>query len=245
MANRFSLAFLLFFLLLTPVNSQAYSQANSQSSENNTLVESVMQSALDAYLDIESLSDEELKRALAHFQQRQVNLEAEHGAYHPSITENLISLARVYSAQEDYEQARYAVKRALEVQKVSTGLHRGEHIPIVEQIILVNRILEKWKELDQNYEYLYWLYRRVHGEQAVELLPLLKRYIYWKIETLNRGIAGNPNITLKKALEATKLARKIIGDSPVYQEQASFYDKLKSSLQRANNEENNSGWSRY
>jgi Na+-transporting NADH:ubiquinone oxidoreductase subunit NqrC len=203
------------------------------------------QQAFNSYLNVATADDEALNQTLEYLEQNLVELETEHGPYHITITENLINQARIYSERNEHAEARSVIERALEVQRISYGLNGAGQIPIVEQLILVNRILEKWSDLNKNYELLYWLYRRVYGENTPELLPVLGRFIEWKIEAINGGLFGNRKSLLQKALSSAKLANNIIKNHPEQQQYSNYFLRLESILRRANNEETAQNFSRF
>ena len=63
--------------------------------------------------------------------------------------------------------------------------------------------------LDQNYEYYYWINRRIHGTNSLDLLPVLNRTMEWKLEVLNRGLFGHPEIIKHQATDLLRKIRKV------------------------------------
>lgn len=133
-------------------------------------------------------------------------LEVTYGPHHEAIGENLISLSKLYEAQGDKLKKHESLKQALQIHRLNYGLHSKDQLPIIEQLIASNIDLQDWHALDRNYDYLYWIHRRIHGVNAPELLPILNRVLEWKLKVVKKGLFGNPDIM---SLQVVKLSRKI------------------------------------
>jgi hypothetical protein len=136
-------------------------------------------------------------------------LESTYGPYDKSLIRELASLGLEYSEQGKHLLARNAFLRSLEIHRINYGLHNLDKSPIVEQLIIVNRTLEDWIEVDKYYEYLYWLYRRTYGEDSRELIPMLSALITWKNEAIERQLIGDGKALYNQALKASKRVKKI------------------------------------
>lgn len=171
--------------------------------------------------------------------------EVEYGPYHPGIANTLLEIAHIQSELEEHKEARNNIMRALEVQRISEGLYGAGQIPIIQQLIQANRTLEKWSDVDKNYELLYWLHRRLHGENSVKLMPNLQLFVDWKIEAINGGLFGRRQKLIRQALTATKQAISIIRSAPELEYLLAFYLQLEKDLReedRAETAKNTSGF---
>ncbi len=145
--------------------------------------------------------------------------EAEFGPYDKSLINELLTLGLEYSEQGRHKLALNAFMRSLEIHTANFGLHNPDKFPIVEQLIIVNRALEEWTEVNKYYEYLYWLYRRTYGEYSVELIPMLSALIAWKSEAINQQLLGNGKTLFNEAQKASKRAKKIVKNNNSAQQQ--------------------------
>jgi hypothetical protein len=136
-------------------------------------------------------------------------IEMTRGPHDAAISENLISLSRIYKDQGDHIKRLEVLKQALHIHRLNNGLESREQLLIVEEIISTNNKLEDWKALDQNYEYYYWINRRVHGTNSLDLLPALNRIMEWKLDVLKRGLFGHPTIINHQATDLLRKIRKI------------------------------------
>jgi TonB family protein len=134
--------------------------------------------AMDAAAENESIS-----RYLDSISELQRN----HGAFDEQIGEQLTGIGLVYRNLGRHPEALTALNRALHINRVNHGLHSLDQIPILEQIIATNDALSDWSALDQNYHFLYWIYRRNYGADNPRLLPVLDRIGFWHLNTFSRS----------------------------------------------------------
>ena len=180
-----------------------------------------------------AMDEQSLNQSVEFLKERLRQLELEHGPYHSSIAENLLRQAQVYFVLGQHQQARNATQHALEVQRISAGLYDKGQIPIVEQLIRVNKELKTWETVDTNYRFLYWLYRRAYGENSAELITVLELFINWKLDALNYGLLTSREALVKDALIAARRANGIISMHPELQHLTARYSRLERSLREA------------
>ncbi|MFQ5660397.1 MAG: energy transducer TonB [Gammaproteobacteria bacterium] len=139
-----------------------------------------------------SLSPAEARYAIERYQQQIHATEIAHGAYDNQISEELLGLGL---ARRDLGQDAEAVKafdRALYITRINQGLSNPNQLPILELIIESNTALSDWKALDQNYHYLYWVYRRAYGDDDPRLLPVIDRVGLWHLNAYQMGVDDRP-----------------------------------------------------
>lgn len=136
-------------------------------------------------------------------------LEAANGPHHEAIGENLLSLGLIYQSQGQHVERRRVLEQALHIHRLNYGLDSKEQLPIIEQLISTNEDLQDWLALDLNYEYFYWVNRRVYGNNSSELLPALHRVIEWKLKVVNKKLFGNPDIINNQVATLLRKIRKI------------------------------------
>lgn len=139
------------------------------------------------------------------------DLETDHGAYYYGIGEKLLSLGLNLRKQGEYQEAIDAFGRALYLNRVNQGLHNLNQLPIVELLIETNTAISDWNALDENYNYLYWVYLRNYGNDKLELLPIIDRLARWNLNAYKFVPASElPYYYLLNALKFYKGAIEII-----------------------------------
>ncbi|MFT5396844.1 MAG: hypothetical protein ACI85N_002053 [Gammaproteobacteria bacterium] len=133
-------------------------------------------------------------------------IEMTDGPHDAAIEENLISLSMIYKEQGNHIKRLEVLNQALYLHRLNYGLESKEQLGIVEKLISTNVALEDWKALDQSYEYFYWVNKRIYGTDSLDLLPALNRVMEWKLDVIERGLYGHPEIIKH---QATDLLRKI------------------------------------
>ena len=136
-------------------------------------------------------------------------IEMTKGPHNAAIEENLVSLSMVYKEQGDHIERLEVLNQALHLHRLNYGLESKQQLGIVEQIISTNTDLEDWIALDQSYEYFYWVSRRIHGTNSLELLPALNRVMQWKLDVLKMGLFGHPEIIKHQATDLLRKIRKV------------------------------------
>jgi len=119
-------------------------------------------------------------------------LEGSGGVYQVQLSEVLLGLGLAYRSLNQHTDAIAVLKRSLHITRVNDGLYSIDQLPILEQMIQTNTDLEDWESLDQNYQYLYWINRRIHGENDLELLSVIDRVGSWHINAYNLDADKTP-----------------------------------------------------
>lgn len=162
-----------------------------------------------AHAEEENVIDIATDNSVNLYLHKNTEIELTHGPHDAAIVENLIGLSNLYKDQGDHVKRLDVLKQALHVHRLNNGLESKDQLQIVEEIISTNNTLEDWKALDQNYEYYYWINRRIHGTNSLDLLPALNRTMEWKLDVLNRGLFGHPEIIKHQATDLLRKIRKI------------------------------------
>ena len=159
--------------------------------------------------DEEKVVDIATEKNIDQYLHKISEIELTRGPHDAAIVENLISLSALYKDQGDHINRLEVLNHALHIHRLNNGLESKDQLQIVEEIIATNNELEDWKALDQNYEYYYWINRRIHGTNSLDLLPVLNRTMEWKLEVLNRGLFGHPEIIKHQATDLLRKIRKV------------------------------------
>jgi len=124
--------------------------------------------------------------AISQYKDRILQLETEEGAYSPALSEHLLGLGESYSKLGNHEKALQAYQRALLINRSNQGLHDLGQKPVLERIIETQKALGGDEVLNNNYDYLLWLYRRNYDSDDPQLLAPLIRVASWKLEAFAR-----------------------------------------------------------
>lgn len=156
------------------------------------------------------------QRSIEKYQRLITDLESKHGVYDSAIGEAQLSLGEIYRQQGKYQKALAAFKQALQINRVNEGLHNLNQISIIELIIDSNYALRDWEKLNENYRYLYWVYRRNYGDGDNSLLPVIERIGRWHLKASYFTTAGTSLGHLVKADDlydsAVEIATRNDGD---------------------------------
>ena len=114
------------------------------------------------------------------------------GAYGDKVWEQMVGLGVTQQNAGHHLEAVATLNQALHINRVNHGLHNLDQVPIIDLLIKSNTALSDWKALDQNFHYLYWLYRRVYGENDMRLLPVIDRVGLWHLNAYKLGESDNP-----------------------------------------------------
>lgn len=124
--------------------------------------------------------------AIEQYNEEIHRLEADDGAYHSGLSEELTGLGLAYSALGNHEEALKAYDRALQINRINQGLQNMNQIPLLERIIEENTALNNLQELTANHDYLLWVYLRNHDNYDPQLLPVFSRIANWHLDAYDR-----------------------------------------------------------
>ena len=144
------------------------------------------------------------------YQDAVLSTERTRGAYDDSLWEQLVGLATAQQKAGRDADAVASLNQALHIHRVNHGLHNLGQEPILNLLIKSNSALSDWKALDQNFHYLYWLYRRVYGDNDTHLLPVIDRVGQWQLRAYRLDTKGNPLDHLQAAQDLYSDAVHII-----------------------------------
>ena len=123
----------------------------------------------------------QLRRTVEQYVDTIEELQRSHGIFHDRIGEELIGLGLAYKNLGQYRQAIDAFKRSLQINRINQGLHNPNQLALLELLIETNSAVSDWEALDQNVHYLYWVNRRIFGENDPRLIPVIDRLGTWHL----------------------------------------------------------------
>ncbi len=132
--------------------------------------------------------DPQIEQTIKLYASEVQHLESESGAYNNDLVEQLIGLGLAYSDAEKHAEALKVYQRALHINRVNHGLHSLEQIPILERVIEANTALNDYNQLNNNYSYMLWVYKRNFPENDLRMLPVLDRIAEWHLDAFNKTL---------------------------------------------------------
>lgn len=151
-----------------------------------------------------------LRKSVTQYLHNIKDLQKTHGAFYDQIGENFIGLGLAYRNLGQYKEAVQAFNQALHINRINHGLYSASQLPIMEMIIQTNTALSDWQTLDQNYNYLYWVNRRLYGDDDPRLLPVIDRLGRWQLQAYRLTSGPTPFKHLLNAAELFQNAVRII-----------------------------------
>ncbi len=130
----------------------------------------------------------EIGRELILRQQALENLRSELGIYDPALLEAYSDLAGFYNEIEDYENAVKLFTDALQVARISSGLDNETQLPVLSNLIDLNRKLEAWQEVDDLHELSLHINTRLYPLTDSHYLAYAEIYGNWKLELLRDNL---------------------------------------------------------
>lgn len=108
-------------------------------------------------------------------------VEQKGNAYDLELTETLMGLAASYEDTGDYASALPLYERASHITRVNHGLFSLEQVPIIERVIANQVARGDLLAADQQQEYLFYLHRRIHGDNNPDMLPIMQKFAEWNM----------------------------------------------------------------
>ena len=131
---------------------------------------------------------DDLKKSIIKYKREIQKLEADYGPYDNRVGENLLSIGTSYHFNGQYEEARIALNRALQIKRISEGIHGLSQLAVLEQLITTNIAAANWEELDQNYQLLLWVHKRNFEVDDPKLLPVIDKVGRWKLKAYSENL---------------------------------------------------------
>jgi len=123
--------------------------------------------------------------AISRYQERLTEQQSMYGASDPRLAETLLGLGLAYRAASDHEEAADAFRNALQITRINHGLHSLDQLPYLQRLIEENTTLGRWEDVNNNYYYLYWVYRRNYGDDDPRLLPVIDQVTRAQVQAFN------------------------------------------------------------
>ena len=170
---------------------------------------------LDILSDLQPWFTHEQHQSLHAYQQRITRLESQTGAYGEQLAPALINLGLLQQEAGNHHEASKVFLRALYIIRINDGLESPKQLPLLELLIKANSAIDAWREVANNHDLMYWLYKRNYHINDPRLLPVIKRLRRWHIEAYNkdtgRSLSEHFNAADKLYAQAINIIKKCTG----------------------------------
>jgi TonB family protein len=132
-----------------------------------------------------SIADAEFEAAEQFLTSYIRTVEQAHHRYHPDLVRPLTQLGDLDMERGNYAGAIENYGRAVHVDRVNSGLHSPDQVPVVYKEAAAYRRIGDLTEANNREEYAFEVLRRVHGSYSEEMLPGIYRLADWYAANFN------------------------------------------------------------
>lgn len=136
--------------------------------------------------------------------------EAEHGAYHQGLSENLVGLGLAHRLHGNHLAAAETFEQALQIARINEGLHNLKHSSLVDLIIDNYDLVGAWPSVDRYQKFWFWLQRRGHDPADPAMIDVLHRVAAWNLKAFQLDSGRPPFSHLTDANTALNRAAALI-----------------------------------
>jgi tetratricopeptide (TPR) repeat protein len=128
--------------------------------------------------------------------------EAERSAYSAELSDLYFGLGQSHFSKREYERARRAYQRGMQIERVNYGLNSLSQTPYLLSIAEAESFLGNWEESQDALENLYQINSRAYGENNPRMLPVLDELLDWYMGTYSERnhSGGYQNLVLSERL---------------------------------------------
>jgi len=128
--------------------------------------------------------------------------EAERSAYSTELSDLYFGLGKSHFSKREYERARRAYQRGMQIERVNYGLNSLSQTPYLLSIAEAESFLGNWDESQNALENLYEINSQAYGENDPRMLPVLDELLDWYMNTYSErtSIGGYQNLVISERL---------------------------------------------
>ena len=147
--------------------------------------------------------------------------EAERSAYSTELSDLYFGLGKSHFSKREYERARRAYQRGMQIERVNYGLNSLSQTPYLLSIAEAESFLGNWDESQDALENLYQLNSNAYGENDPRMLPVLDELLDWYMATYRERSqsGGYKNLVISERL-GNRMAKILNQSVPVEDPQA-------------------------
>ena len=98
----------------------------------------------------------------------------------------------------EHEAAVLAFQKVWEIDRIQNGLYSESQVSIIENIIFSSMELANWDSVNEQFEYLEYLYKRIYDTGNPKLDLGLQKVSSWHVNALNEDLDGQRLMHLRK-----------------------------------------------
>lgn len=128
--------------------------------------------------------------------------EAERSAYSTELSDLYFGLGKSHFSKREYERARRAYQRGMQIERVNYGLNSLSQTPYLLSIAEAESFLGNWDESQNALENLYEINSQAYGENDPRMLPVLDELLDWYMNTYGERTSsgGYQNLVISERL---------------------------------------------
>ena len=149
------------------------------------------------------------------------NVEAEHSAYSTELSDLYLGLGKSLYSKQEYEKARQAFQRGMQIQRVNYGLNSLSQSPYLLSIADTESFLGNWDQSQEALENLYSINQQAYGANDVRMLPVLDQMLDWYLDSYDERTprGGYANLVISERI-ATRMYSILENELPLDDPQA-------------------------
>ena len=126
-------------------------------------------------------------------------IEGAGGAWDSGLVEQLTTLGKLQQQQFNHLGAIEAYSRAIQINRITLGLHTPDQIPLLETMIDSYVAIENWEQADLYSNYLFFIQHKAYGINDPRVIPAIERLALWNIRAFNLGYGDQLGVRLSTA----------------------------------------------
>lgn len=128
--------------------------------------------------------------------------EAELSAYSMELSDLYLGLGKSHFSKQEYERARRAFQRGMQIERVNFGLNSLSQTPYLMSIAETESFLGNWDESQKALENIYFINTQAYGEKDPRMLPVLDELLDWYLDTYSERPrnSGYQNLVISERL---------------------------------------------
>ena len=108
-------------------------------------------------------------------------VEADYSAYSTELSDLYLGLGRSLLTKEEYQKARQAFQRGMQIERINYGLNSLSQGPYLLSIADTESYMGNWDQSQKALQNLYSINRQTYGAGDPRLLPTLNQILNWYI----------------------------------------------------------------
>lgn len=137
-------------------------------------------------------------------------LEVGGGAYNAALAEELNALGLLLQQQEEHDEAVRLFDRSVHISRINSGLHSIGQVQAIENKLSSLLAAQRWAEADATFDYLFYVQKRVYGDNDPRLLPTLDSIAQWNLRAFSMGHGEPLALRLSNAMQYYSAAARVL-----------------------------------